>query len=575
MTDIQLSITATGPVTLDVTVHGKTLHETIWPVPAVPVVTVIHDLVDCIRLTWDEVPYTTGYIIWRDSAWLAAVTQPEYEDRSAAIGVEYTYRVAATNANHVGEASAPVMGLVPFPPSDAVVTLGDVLRTSALRVGIVHADNALMWGDPTAVARAQGLVGSAVSLQKTFIQGWGPGRIWPYDGSPTGTLPSDPRTIHFASLDKQMAVLHGIGAPILIACFMLPWWMRQRLDGTYLTPQDEYSEQGRLRTDCVQQWGMLVQRVAMRYMIAPYHVREFEVGAEPKGFYARRDGKTQSWEWDDYPGTPGKADMGWTAFYKYTVGAIHRAADELSIPHEHLKFWAPYSTTPSRVYPSADLPAAGHPLRDRPWGYMTKPATEFISKFLDLYQAQHFPLTGLMVDGGTDNRDNVPMDVWVAMQKLTDIMAWLHSETARIGVPDLPIAWGEFYPNSQNEGTEEYRAFLRAEGMRLMTEAGIDYLMAWQAQGPVPGPCAQLYSDPKVGGGVLKPQLQPLVDFHTHFEAGTPLYGVTVSNADIAALASDKVVYLANHAAQERTVRVGRQVFAVPPQEYRIVEVGL
>lgn len=579
MTDIALSIQTTDPVTIDVTVHGKTLHETVWPVPVAPVVTATRDISDRIYLTWQAVPYATaGYIVWRNSAWLAAVNGPGYEDKSAAIGVEYSYRVAAANESHVGEASAPVLGLVPFPPSDVVVAVGDPLRTSALRVGIIHADNALMWGAAEAQERATAAMQGTCALQKCFIQGWGPGRVWPYEGSPTGALPTDPKTINYSGIDRQMAIMLKVGAPLLLSFFMMPWWMRQRLDGTYLTPQEEYSEQGRLRTDCIPQWSTLVQRIAMRYLIAPYHVREFEVGAEPKGFYTRRDGKAQSWEWDDFAGTPGKADMGYTAFYKYTVDAVLRAADSLSIPREHLKFWGPYSTTPSRTVASASIPPSGHPLRDRPWGYAMKEWVEFTGKFLDLWAAQQFPLSGLMVDGGTSNRDGTPLDIWVAMTKLSDIMAWLRSETARIGHPDLPIAWGEFYPNSQVVGSEEYRAFVRAEGMRIMAECGIDYLMAWQAQGPVPSDTvkdaavAQLYTDPKPAtGGVPKPQLEPLRLFHTHFNAGTPLYQTAVFGPDIEALASDKVIYLANRGDTARTVRVGVTVYAVPPQTCQVV----
>jgi hypothetical protein len=320
---------------------------------------------------------------------------------------------------------------------------------------------------------------------------------------------------------------------------------------------------------------MLVETVAKRYLVAPYWVRDFEVGAEPKGFYNRRDGKAQSWEWDDFAGTPGKADMGFTAFYKYTVGAVIRAAHSLGIPRENLRFWGPYSTTPSRtVVPTADMPPVGHPLRDRPWGYAIKAWVEFVSKFLDLYQSTQFPLDGLMVDGGNHNKDGTPMDIWIASTKFMDVMAWLRSETARIGYPDLPIGWGEFYPNSMVDAPEPYRALVRLENMRLMMTLGIDYLMAWQAQGPVPGPTAQLYTDPKVAtGGYAKPQLEPLALMHQLFPAGTPLYTVETDGAGIRAAASDTHLLLVNIADSMQRVLVGnRSVYEVPGQGWLAVD---
>jgi hypothetical protein len=155
-----------------------------------------------------------------------------------------------------------------------------------------------------------------------------------------------------------------------------------------------------------------------------------------------------------------------------------------------------------------------------------------------------------------------------------DVMNWLRSETARIGHPGLPIAWGEFYPNSQVDAPESYRALVRLENMRLMMLLGIDYLMAWQAQGPVPGPTAQLYTDPKVStGGYPKPQLEPLALMHQLFPAGTPLYTVETDGAGIRAAASDAHLLLVNIADSMQRVLVGnRSVYEVPGQGWLAVD---
>lgn len=567
MNKVALQIEVTEPVTIDITVFGLNWNQTLYPVPAVPTGLIVStDQLDKILLQWSASQYAKTYEVWRDGQLLQTIAEIKFVDQPLEPGETHTYSVRAANDTGTSSASSTVTGVTPLPQHDVRVQIGVQEMVSKMRIGIVHADNALIWGDPTARATAIAAMKPACAIQKMYIQGWGPGRIWVYDGSPTGVLPTDVKTINYASTDRAIAILQQVGAPILISWFMLPWWMRQRLDGTYLTPQEEYSEQGRLRTDCISHWQALVQALAQRYLAAPYNVREFEVGAEPKGFYNRRDGKAQSWEYDDFIGTPGKADMGWTAFYKFTVEAVQKAADILKIPRSQLKFWAPYSTTPSRTISNASIPPVGHPLRDRPWGFAGKEWIEFTSKFLDLWAAQKFPLTGLMVDGGTGNRDGTPMDIWVAMTKLDDIMDWLHSEVARIGTPDLPIAWGEFYPNSQVVGTEQYRALVRMEGHRTMMRHGIDYLMAWQAQGPVPsatipeGAVAQLYTDPKPAtGGQPKPQLEALKIFHQNFPAGTPLYHVDIEGDGISAEASDAQVLLLNKTAGALRVLVGNK----------------
>lgn len=575
MNTLTLQFEGSEPLALSLTAFGATWTQVFYPLPAAPLNLIASqaEFEDRIELNWSPVLYAQKYRVRREGIVIAEPSTPPFTDGGLSPGSVYSYSVTAVNAT--GE-SAPTgcWGSSALPAHDSLVRVGMQIGRSTLRVGIVHADNVLLWGNTTAIASAKDALRGKVALQKTFVQGWGPGRIWPYEGSPTGILPTDPKTIAFGTLDKQMNTLVDIDAPILIAFFMLPWWMRQKLDGTYLTPQEEYSEAGRLRTDCIPHWQLLVRSVAMRYLVPPYNVREFEVGAEPKGFYNRRDGKNQSWEWDDYEGTAGKADMGWTAFYKLTVQAVLSAASMLSIDPNSLRFWAPYTTTPSRtVTPTADMPPLGHPLRDRPWGYAVKAWLEFTSKFLDLWSTEHFRLDGLMVDGGSGNKDGTAMDPWLAMNKFEDIMAWLRSETARVGVPNLPIAWGEWYPNSQVDAPEEYRALLRAEGLRLMLVQGADYVMSWQAQGAVPGPGAQLYSNANVAsGGVAKPQLAALDVFNRLFPVGTPLYTVRVEGEGLSAAASDRSLFLLNRLGVPQTVWVdGKGLVILGAESWQVV----
>jgi hypothetical protein len=240
---------------------------------------------------------------------------------------------------------------------------------------------------------------------------------WTPGDTPNPTTPNQLNDGTQNCLATALAKMREIHAtdPITLTLYGAPWWMKGRLQAGGSTipctyPADQFTDQGRVMTQYLPHWKILVTEACKLAMAAPYNVRWFQCWNELKGYYTNRDDIGQLWEWDYYAGTAGlNADHGYTWFYKTTVDAILDAADFHAISHNDVKIGGPYALLRSQGTIDADsLPSTGYPtLYDRAWGTMNKQGIKAIEGFHDLVIANSLKYDFLAIDFGPSNNDGI------------------------------------------------------------------------------------------------------------------------------------------------------------------------
>lgn len=153
------------------------------------------------------------------------------------------------------------------------------ISTSQFSPGVTHVDASLNYpwdsNDLAAVNRVKSLIKQAIPYENTPIMAWGAPDPWPD--------PSQPEPGNWSYLDGRLKLtLDTGGIPVITLC-EAPWWMKGQLqsDGTtrLLQASDEWSDiaySSRILDNKMDAWLHLVQRIAERYMVAPYNVRYFQ-----------------------------------------------------------------------------------------------------------------------------------------------------------------------------------------------------------------------------------------------------------------------------------------------------------
>jgi hypothetical protein len=160
-----------------------------------------------------------------------------------------------------------------------------IVTTSKFQWGQSIVDGSLRdWNPAISVESAINLLNQAPRYVNAHIMAWGSGDPWP---DPGRTEPYD-----FGSLDETLNLIVNAGCtPVLTLC-EAPWWMKGRLESdgstTLLTQAQEWDDiayNSRILDNRMDQWLLLVRRIAERYMAEPYHIRYFQVWNEMKGYY--------------------------------------------------------------------------------------------------------------------------------------------------------------------------------------------------------------------------------------------------------------------------------------------------
>lgn len=455
-------------------------------------------------------------------------------------------------------------------PSSLKVTINHstIIGTSNFSPGISLIDGTLKYSwyqnDPAAIDNVKSLIRRATSYENTHIMAWGAPDPWP---NPSQAEPSD-----WSYLDDRLHfILSTNGIPVMTLC-EAPWWMKGQLqpDGTtqMLTADDEWSDiayGSRILDNKMEAWLHLVQRVAERYMAAPYHVRYFQVWNELKGYY---NPMTNAYDYTTSPGDPtgSNARHGYTYMYNQVYQRLMHVASTLHIPTNSVKVGGPY--VPIETWSSSNQ---SHPSNiAKAYGIYDQRPMDVVQ-----YWLQHKIGAGFItIDGGNSNRDKQNItDPFTASEKFADVVHWIRSLNPNHypGAVTLPIWWAEWYTSAHSNvmSTDYYNA-VNSYAIIKLIQAGGAVALSWGGTTD-PGSYDGLWTMTTTGGGQPLPWYYSYQAFHDYFPPGTPLCQTIVSHPTLlAALASPHTAMLVNKTAQSLSFSMNGKWLTLGPYQVKV-----
>lgn len=228
-------------------------------------------------------------------------------------------------------------------------------------------------------------------------------------------------------------------------------------------------------------WLHLVQRVAERYMVAPYNVRSFQVWNELKGYY---NPLTNAYDYTTSPCNPSgsNARHGYTYMYNRVYSMLMQVASSLGIPTKSIKVGGPYvviDTWSSREQSDTST--------------ITKAYGTYDQRSLDVvqYWLQHKTGVGFIaLDSSNGNKDNVALtDPFTAFEKFADVTRWIRALNTTIypGAATLPIWWAEWYSSPYTQQIDDqYDNAVKSCAMIELLKAGGAVSLSWGSPGIAP-----------------------------------------------------------------------------------------
>lgn len=447
------------------------------------------------------------------------------------------------------------------------IDLSSPIGTSQFSPAISQIDTTLNYpqgnNQLAAINQVKSLIKTAIPYEDTPIMAWGLLDPWP---NPSQAEPSD-----WSGLDSRMQLIHDTGGTPVITLAEAPWWMKGELqaDGTtrLLTESEEWSNgayTARILDNKMGAWLHLVQRIAERYMVAPYNVRYFQVWNELKGYY---NPKTNAYDYTTSAGDPSgpHAKHGYTYFYNQTYGRLMQVAGSLGIATQSVNVGGPYvvmdtwSKAASESNPSNFTKAYGN--------YDQRP--------LDVvkYWLQHKAGAGFItLDGDNGNKDGVAItDPFTASEKFADVVHWIRSldTTLYPGAATLPIWWAEWYASPHTNTTDvHYNNAVKSYAMIKFLKAGGSVALSWGGVGEGQASNTGLWTPTTTGGGQPLPWYYSYKAFKDYFAPGTQIYKTVVSTPEsVEALASATTIMLVNKTAKSMTVSVNGSIVSLGPYE--------
>ena len=419
--------------------------------------------------------------------------------------------------------------------------------------------------DPGAINNVKSLIGQSIPFENMPIMAWGAPDPWPD--------PSQPEPGDWGYLDDRLQLIHQTGGIPVITLSEAPWWMKGQLepDGStrLLQQSDEWSDiaySSRILDNKMGAWLQLVQRVAERYMVAPYNVRYFQVWNELKGYY---NPITNAYDYTTSPGDPGgpNATHGYTYMYNLVYGRLMQVARSLGIPTDSIKVGGPYVVM--------DTWGSTHQSTlsniSRAYGTYDQRSLDVV-----LYWLEHKAGAGFItIDGGNGNRDNINLaDPFVASDKFADMVVWLRSlDNARYpGAATLPVWLAEWYAMSYgNTPDNQYNDAIKSYAMIKFLKAGGSVALLWGGLSNGVSDTG-LWTPTTAGGGQPLPWYFSYKAFKDYFAPGTEIYKTIVSAPEsIEALASASHIMLVNKTTKSLTASVNGSVVALSPYQVCIV----
>lgn len=442
--------------------------------------------------------------------------------------------------------------------------------TSQFSPGMTNVDNTLdyPWGnnDLAAVNNVKSLIKQAIPYKNIALMGWGRADPWP---DPSQAEPSD-----WSFLDSGMQqAISTDGIPVL-TLNEAPWWMKGQLqpDGTTrsIAQSEEWSDvaySARILDNEMDAWLHLVQRVAERYMVAPYNVRYFQVWNELKGYY---DPLTNAYDYTTKAGDPSgsNAKHGYTYMYNQVYNRLMQVATSLGIPTESIKVGGPYV-----VMDTWSSTHQGNP------SSIAKAYGNYDQRSLDVvqYWLQNKAGAGFItVDGGNVNKDTVNItDPFTASEKFADTTRWIRSldPTLYPGAATLPIWLAEWYVSPYTDTTDNnYNNAIKAFAMIQFLKAGGEVALSWGGLGDGTASTG-LWTTTTAGGGQPLPWYYSYKAFKDDFAPGTHIYKTTVSRpSSLEALASATAIMLVNKTANSLSVTVNGALVWLSPYQVSVIK---
>lgn len=524
-------------------------------------------------------------------------------------------------ANLVSPASAQ--------PINVTVNLDGPATISQFRPGISQIDLHLrtdVGNNPDAVAAARVSFKDVATFANQHFMAWGVNDPWPNPPSSGSLEPTQ-----WATMDAQMNVLAQIdpAMPRVLTLAIAPWWMKGQLqaNGTtkLITPEDLEAANGEWAADMymyrvldnqMDNWCLLVQRAAEKYMRAPYNVRHFQVWNELKGYF---NPGTNNWDMADNPGTPAasppSAKHGYSYFYRRTVGALQAARDSLAangvvnIPWSEIKIGGPYM-----VMDSGNVSGAlSHPSStvNGSWGVLDSRALNGLATWVQATRTANVKRDFIVVDGGNKHKfvsnQNQDQDPFRRAEKLAAVNQAIRNLFTAPDTP-IPIWWAETYYTTYNSKTADNGATIPGNAPESNLAANppvivqmpdtpeardavgaysnIQQVMSGAATALLWGATHEgrarpaLYSNTNVsGGGQETPYYDTLLKFRYDFGAGIACYPVAIndtassSNPRVGAIGSHWRTLLVNKRMTSQTVALNGQP-AVTLAPYQVLMVS-
>lgn len=481
----------------------------------------------------------------------------------------------------------------PVDEADVTVEIAIPMNRSRLETGVSHVTHDLLYAsNAEAKTRAKAALAPVIKWHGVHLMNFGVGDLAPWNG--VGSPPNAP---NMASFDAQAGLAKEMGGKLIVALYNIPWWLKGKTTfangvqtTTKYTVTQAFDSDGRLLTDMKAQFHTLMVK-ALKHILTVHGCRDFVTWNEYKGHQGRaRDNKGQMFDHDDYPGTPGMADLGFCEVYRLWAVALEEACRTAvpAIPLDSVRLYGPYVLLRSQGANDADSVPVGHFLRDRTWGSMNKTGTQAMDYFLDWVRRTGVKFDGLSIDFGTGSRDGVtkdPDDFAVAYDKVADVLSWARGQLTNFGFSALPIVASELYVKPQAKleaGHLDYRAAQKAVALIAWTEWSGSIPLWWGIKGEAeeangttdgaPGEGGLVTSTSAPTGGQPLPFLGVLKMFLDHFGAGTQLYDAQVSDLRVRALVSDSKALLVNTTPTDLTVRVENDIHPLPAYAVTVVD---
>ena len=464
------------------------------------------------------------------------------------------------------------------PPSIATTTISVHIDTSC-SIGTSQFAPGITFTDTTmdvtsarnsifAINNVQSLIKNAITYENTQIMGWGAVDPWPDPSSPE---PSD-----WSTLDSRMRQFVAAGTTPVITLADAPWWMKGILkaDGTtqVLTASDEWGAKtfgtSRILDNKMGAWLHLVQRIAERYMVAPYNVRYFQVWNELKGYL---NPVTNNYDISTSPGNPGQptATHGYTFMYNQVYARLMQVATALKISTSDVKVGGPYVFMDLWSKPSSNLSSI-----HEAYGTYDQRNLDAIQ-----YWLQHKLGAGFItIDGSIEARDaqsQLITDPFTSSETFANVVQWIRSLDNSIypGAATLPVWYAEWFTSPHVDATDtDYDNAVKAYAMIDFIKAGGSTALSWNNVGDGWADKG-LWTTTGYGGGKPQPWYNSYKAFHDDFLPGTVLYKTTVSVPDkVETLASASQIMLVNKTASYLNVNVDNASVSLSPYQVSIVK---